>query len=938
MFFSKTNFFEYLIFLLCSISLFFPSAKIYAADDIAVSTDPGSIHFLTLNDNTDAILLECNGKFGMIDSGEDSDYPNGSDSRYPLRAGIVYGQGQEDKVISYLHSLGVNSSNFEFYIGTHPHSDHIGSADEIIREFHPKRVYIEPYEDNYITDSSHLWDNLYVYDHMISAAKETGATLIQYFDKEAPLYSETVVVNGSILFSESPTSFSEDFSVTITWTNDSGETETRTLTSGEDSKNGYLLQESSGAWNYKFTDIPKYTENKDPLVYTITPYIAGYSFTAINDSLYDFVGKFADETIAAYDADNNSTLIAPESLGGITDEQLPAITSGASDSLITSSIAEQDLVSSDNSLDPTTADEGKATAPAQSGIHEGSYGSISTPTFYLGGNNGLLIDIRNYGVYQSELASKGDGRQTDANNFSLGVKVTSITTGTTAFLSGDINNYIGTETALSKELGHIDLLKLGHHGSYGSNTNSYLSALNPEIAVMTGTFSYVTNETINGECGTLDTLLNMAQRGTALYATAWYTNDIPALVFQLDVSLSHNTIPTGKSLVASSGSVAVYYSDGYPSKVRGWKQSLDGGYYYFSDSSLPLTNRFLQLGNRWYYLTSSGRMATGWVLYRGYYYYMDPSSGEMKTGWLKLNNQYYYLSSSGAMVTGLQTIQNKEYYFSSDGVMLTSVWMNNKYYGADGAYIPHYKNSNWRQDPTGYWYLRADGSYPANCWEKIDGEWYYFNRQGYMVTGWIQLNADWYYLKSNGCMATGWQSISNKWYYFSASGSMLDNGWHRINSNYYYMTSSGAIAIDTWIGDSYVDASGAWVAGKTHVTQGWISSGSKWWYRHSDGSYTTSGWESINGTWYYFDASGWMTTGWQKLNTVWYYLNSTGAMVTGWQKISGSWYYFDKNGSMLGNGWHLINEKYYYMYASGAMASNTWIGSYYVDSSGAWIQ
>ena len=28
----------------------------------------------------------------------------------------------------------------------------------------------------------------------------------------------------------------------------------------------------------------------------------------------------------------------------------------------------------------------------------------------------------------------------------------------------------------------------------------------------------------------------------------------------------------------------------------------------------------------------------------------------------------------------------------------------------------------------------------------------------------------------------------------------------------------------------------------------WIKSDSRWWYEHSDGSYTTNGWEKINGT------------------------------------------------------------------------------------------
>ncbi len=82
------------------------------------------IHILPFA-GTDAIVLESNGRFGIVDSGEDSDYPDGSDPRYPLRPGIVKGSGVEDAVVAYLKNLGVNSGNLEFYLGTHPHSDHI---------------------------------------------------------------------------------------------------------------------------------------------------------------------------------------------------------------------------------------------------------------------------------------------------------------------------------------------------------------------------------------------------------------------------------------------------------------------------------------------------------------------------------------------------------------------------------------------------------------------------------------------------------------------------------------------------------------------------------------------------------------------------------------------------------------------------------------------
>lgn len=47
----------------------------------------------------------------------------------------------------------------------------------------------------------------------------------------------------------------------------------------------------------------------------------------------------------------------------------------------------------------------------------------------------------------------------------------------------------------------------------------------------------------------------------------------------------------------------------------------------------------------------------------------------------------------------------------------------------------------------------------------------------------------------------------------------------------------------------------------------------RWWYRHADGSYTTDGWEHIDGEWYYFDAEGWMVTGWVEWGGWWYYLS-----------------------------------------------------------------
>ena len=97
----------------------------------------------------------------------------------------------------------------------------------------------------------------------------------------------------------------------------------------------------------------------------------------------------------------------------------------------------------------------------------------------------------------------------------------------------------------------------------------------------------------------------------------------------------------------------------------------------------------------------------------------------------------------------------------------------------------------------------------------------------------------------------------------------------------------------------------------------WIKSGSRWWYKHSDGSYTTNGWEKIGGTWYYFDSEGWMKTGWIKEYGNWYYLDDSGAMKTGLQTIEGKQYYLSASGAMQ-TGWHNIGDDTYFFASSGA--------------------
>lgn len=62
--------------------------------------------------------------------------------------------------------------------------------------------------------------------------------------------------------------------------------------------------------------------------------------------------------------------------------------------------------------------------------------------------------------------------------------------------------------------------------------------------------------------------------------------------------------------------------------------------------------------------------------------------------------------------------------------------------------IPQSSNgTGWQKDNKGWWYRNADGTYPTNNWQQVNGKWYYFDSVGYMVTGWIEWNGKYYYCR-----------------------------------------------------------------------------------------------------------------------------------------------------------------------------------------------
>ena len=140
--------------------------------------------FVLSSGSSDAILIKSGDWYGIIDGGEDADLPDGSDPRYPVRSGTAAATNTSTEwLLQYLDDQGVNETNVAFYLGTHAHSDHIDNADDIIRRFRPKVIFTPEYSDRWITNPNGLWDNQWVYDNMMAAARWAqgayGASIVQ---------------------------------------------------------------------------------------------------------------------------------------------------------------------------------------------------------------------------------------------------------------------------------------------------------------------------------------------------------------------------------------------------------------------------------------------------------------------------------------------------------------------------------------------------------------------------------------------------------------------------------------------------------------------------------------------------------------------------------------------------------------------------------------
>ena len=166
------------------------------------------------------------------------------------------------------------------------------------------------------------------------------------------------------------------------------------------------------------------------------------------------------------------------------------------------------------------------------------------------------------------------------------------------------------------------------------------------------------------------------------------------------------------------------------------------------------------------------------------------------------------------------------------------------------------------RDEAGIWYRNDDGSWQTGWFLDADGSWYYFDQEGYAKLGWYTENGKTYFFRQD-------------------SGRMIADRTITLDGNVYTFDHDG---VSYSLSPRYT---------------GWMLDDVGWYYRRSDGSFLTDGWEEIEGRWFFFDSAGYMKTGLLEWNGVTYYLDDlSGAMVTDDSRVvNGVTYHFDAAGA-----------------------------------------
>lgn len=666
------------------------------------------LYVITMEYNgTDAMILESNGHFALIDTGEDRSSPDGHDPRYPLREGITVNADQavDDRLFAVIQLLGIKK--FDFIIGTHVHSDHIGNLPEVLNRYPVDKVFLKRYTDERIIWKEDLWDNLYGYDRVIEAAHKNNVRLIQDItaqdahmklgEMDIQLYNyenEWADQARGILkpvYDDNVNSIISVISVAGKRIYLGGDLQNF---HGHEDKYGPIIGKVDFMKANHHNDCGQYT-NTTGFINNLHPSIMLRTQPApFTESFQKRLDEMKVKVYSAGRSDVPALAFDFSSAGGIQD-------------LTEKVFSPRGFSQKDGRITYTKWDGNPMVARLNyandrlylfnpDGTVSTGWQSVNGKTYYfdpknfgaaLQGNH--VIDGKTYHFdYYCRLKTGWiiqDGKWYYLDE--AGVLLTNTTTpdGWTVDSQGVcVGKWMRNNTGWWWQL-----------PDYSYASNQWL-----KIAGVWYRFD-AKGYMITGWSKAPDAWYYLKPSGACaqdewVYDNGWYYVDAEGKMctgwtkvdnhwYYLSSSGLMQTgwvhTSTGWYYLSSNGSMLANTTtpDGWVVDDSGacirsagaWKRGSNMQWYYeFQHGGYP-TNCWQSIDGVWYYFDQAGYAVTGWKKLGDTWYYFNDQCG-MHTGWLDLNNKRYYLDKTGAMVVGNQVIDGKPYTFGADGALITS--------------------------------------------------------------------------------------------------------------------------------------------------------------------------------------------------------------------------------------------------------------------------
>lgn len=615
--------------------------------------------------SSDAILIENNGHYAMVDVGEDKDYPKGP---YFHKGTVTEEYVDENFLIKQLQGMGVKK--IDYLILTHAHSDHMGAADEVINAFDIGTIYAQEYSDEYISSTSALYDSQYVYNKMAEAAK----------NKKIPVVSEINDTNDKITLGDTAvlqiynygfdyeTDANGDYKLDRT-----GKKIRKQVDDDNENSLGVLVKDASGHKAFLAGDICNMDGDEDRLaqidelknVDIMKLGHHGYANTGsdtskMDTSTKDYIDALSPSKVIITNAKSrvNSKVIA-----NLENVNAEIYYTACYSKYVHVNLATLDVEGVDVYNGPQYSTVVKDYFFYQNGfrlkdttaVYEGNTYKIS-PTFiiyrnhweqdkndnyvYYGDDGAMIknqvinIDDKMYGFDEDGLCRRGQWLDYQNDRYYLG---------------SDYYAVKGLNTILGKDYIFGD--------NYAMLTNRWYKILNQ--------WYYVDS---NGEVLKMHWMLSgndwyfLGENG-AMYKNHWYNYKNDWYYFGDDGAMYYNKWLYWKDKWYFFGGDGIMITNSWYDYNDNW--------YYFDGDGAAYTEQWYNYKDEWYYFDEDAKMVTSaWVYYNEAWYYFDEDGIMCSSQWIDYNGCWYYANEDGAMVTDSRIeYDGSSYYFDEDGVM-----------------------------------------------------------------------------------------------------------------------------------------------------------------------------------------------------------------------------------------------------------------------------